>query len=378
MPSQLDLPKISDHLRVASNALRGQQDELADVRSGSIYNTLEGVTAIGFSREAVRDRDQFRSIYFSLAEDDELTTMVQQRYGIDRILDTYGAGSASFVRPDATGGAGRIYKGTRILVPGPQPLVYQMTADTDANGSQLEVAGVPIEATTYGATQVMENGAGTVMDPLWDSSWTVSNLQCVAGTIFEDAHDFRARVAQTLLDRRKGYATAIEKALSDAGAVEAVLLPYNYDGHIDAGLNVCYVGDASFSGSASLVRKAEIAAENARMLGADIVFLPLASGILAVSMTIALWDDPARFDVVNIRTAAKAAVSQYFDSIANCFAYKVSAIEGNIRRVSNAIQQVTLTSPTVDATLTSRPWPSTLTRWQVIEDAIQVDITGPV
>src|SRR5580698_8920452 len=120
MPSALPLPTIADHVKAAADTIRGQRDRYGDGRSGSITNHESGPTAILFARQADRDVDTFRAIYFDDADGDELTALIQGRYQtatgaplVPRILDAKGQGSCTFARPSASAGGGEFWTGTR-------------------------------------------------------------------------------------------------------------------------------------------------------------------------------------------------------------------------------------------------------------------------
>lgn len=388
MPSLLDVPSAADHIKAAADAMRGQRDKRTDTRRGAVYEFLTGKAALLWTREASRDRDMFRAIYFDTAEQDDLTFYIQQRYGISRILDTYGTGTAAFSRPTAGGGAGTIYAGTRIIVPGNDPRAYKVAADTPVAASQTAVSNVPVSATVLGPGQAIQNATGRIDDPLWDLTWSVSSLSCGDGTTYEDSQSYRARTRKALLDQRNGYVTAITTVLRNTGAQNVVLFPSDYSGGTDFGINAIYVGDAGYNSTAALIGQCNVAAEGVRVLGADCLILGMVSSLLTCSLTVTLWDDPGLFDINGITSIAQriqAGVVQYFTSQGNSFAWKVDGIRGAAARVDPSIQTVTVASvngmaPPADAVLGTSlgvPWPPQLIRYFTNPNAITVAITGP-
>lgn len=385
MPSQLSLPSISDHLRVGKRAIVSQRRLFADDRSGSVYDLLMGTAAMAWAREASADRDKFRAIYFTTAEGDDLTTFVQQRFGIARVLDTYGQGSATFVRASAAGGAGTIYAGTQVQISSATggATVYQVTTDTAVGATQLAVQ-VPIQATTYGLGTAITGGTGPVIDPLWDNSFVVTGLYCKNGTTYESAAEFRARVTQTLLDQRPGYPTLIFSTLQAAGAAQVLLFPSNYQG-TDHGINCAYVGDAGFNSTQALIIACRLAVESCRVLGADLQVLGMQTTALPITLAVSLWDDPSKFDQNSLISNVASGVMQYFASMQNAFAYKIDGIRGAAMRVSQAIQNVNVisvngVSPPVDATFSSAAFPAVLSRYLPSFNQLYsgISLSGPV
>lgn len=376
MPSQLQVPTSSDSLRVGKRAIVATRDELADDRTGSIYDFLMGTAALAWAREALSDRDKFRAIYFTTAQNDDLTDYVLKRFGIARILDTQGTGTALFVRASAAAGAGTIWEGTRFIVSDPHggSTVYEVSANASVSATALSVP-VTINAVDYGPGVAINNASGPVIDPLFDS-FTAESVYCKNGTVYEKAADFRARTVQTLLDNRPGYPIAIKNALYGAGAAQVVLFPSNYQG-IDSGINCAYVGDAGFGASNALLIACRAAVESSRVLGPDLQVLGMSVTALSVDLTVSLWDDPSKFDQTFLTSAIIAGVLQYFTDPANSFAYKIEGIRGAAQRVSNAIQTVTVNTPSADATLSSTAWPATLPRYAPTANTVTVALQGP-
>src|SRR6185312_11844872 len=109
-------PTIDDFLTTYGQAIVGGKDEFADVREGSVYDYPGGVSSILWSREVQRDEDMFSSDYLDTAVGDDLTALVLDRFGIQRVLDAPGTGVADLSRPNANAGGGTVWAGTRIPI----------------------------------------------------------------------------------------------------------------------------------------------------------------------------------------------------------------------------------------------------------------------
>lgn len=398
MPSPLPLPTIPELIKAFDDAVVGQKDSRADVHRGSGFDLLAGLGAILFSREASRDRDNFRDTYFDLADGDQLQALGIAKFGATsgaRAKDTFGVGSVTLVRPNASAGQGTVYAGTRIYVLNAQGLtdakIYKVASDTPVGATALSVP-VPITATTTGAGVVIfanaTNGTFRIDDPIWDTTWAVQQITCADGTVYELAPAYRSRLRQGRVDARVGYFKAIVTACQAVGAVNVFGFASDYPGGPnDYGLNVVYVGDAGFSSTQALLNACLVALEGARVAGADLQVLGMAFSAVPVTASVSLWDDPSAFNLADLTVAMTGALAAYFDGRANAFAYRIDAMGGAMREaIPSIVQNVAISAPPVDANLMftlpiNTPgaplnFPFTLNRYTLGQ--IGITYTGPV
>lgn len=390
MPSAQPLPTVADLLKAYGDAVTGQKDNRADMHRGSGYDHFAGLGAILYSRQAQRDRDLFRAVYFDTAEGDELTAQGTAKFQNPRILDTYGIGTATLMRPTAGAGGGTFWAGTRILVSSgagvTDPKTYVVTQDTPVSAAATS-ATVPIRASVFGAgsaANLQTSTGGVVMrvdDVLWDTTWSVTALVCADGTSFESPAVYRARVRQNRLDNRKGYLKAIIAACVAAGAVNVVAFPsYFVAGATDYGTNFVYVGDAGYNATQTLINKCLVAIESARVAGADLQVLGMQPSPLTIAATVNLWDDPGLFNTTDLTLALSAALLTYFDGRANAYAYRLDAMTGALTSASQAVQNVTWTTPASDVTVTtgSPPqFPAVISRYTAAAQNMTFTFAGP-
>lgn len=378
MPSQLPVPTISELLDFAGKAVRGLGDATGDTREGAVYELLYGPVAVVLAQEVVRDRDMFRAAYFDAAEGSDLTGLIKDKYGVDRALDTYGTGTARLQRPTAGAGSGRVYNGTRIMVwsSGTDPQIYVVTADTDAAASDLTVT-VPIRSTTFGDLARANANTGALLDPVWDATWTIASLTCGAGSTFEKAEDFRARTRKLKRDQRVGYVTAMRESLITAGATDAIFFgsDYSFGSVGDVGVNVCYVSDAGGNASATLVQDCQIALEKTRMLGADLMVLPMTVQLYQFTATVTLWTDPGAIDQNGLRATMLGRLKQYLQDV---YVPKKDGAAGALT-VANPelVQGVAISLPASDATLSAANWPAALPRYKFSNDLTSISFAAP-
>lgn len=388
MPSSQVLPTIPDLLTAAGNALRGENDQYADSRRGSIHDHAAGPMAILFAREADRDRDLFRDTYLHDASGDALTTLVQGRFGTARVLSTAGMGLASFVRANATAGAGTLLEGTRVALSG-LAAIYEIAADTLVGATQVAVAGVPIRSTVMGTGNAVTGAVGlTLIDPLYDPLWQPTTLTCADGTDYEPADEYRARALQLRLAARNGYLVRLVQVCQAQGAAYVIAFSSQYglttddDGYArDYGLNAIYVADGNFQTSANLIAACDEALDSARVLGADLFVGGIRQSNLYAQAVVNLVDDPGRLDLVPIQRACTQSLVSYFAASSSGYTFKRDALTGAIKNAHPAVQQVAdggWKSPSADVTLAPNNWPATLTRYVLLSRNVNLSFVGPV
>jgi hypothetical protein len=389
MPATSPLPALTDLLRAHAGAVRGLGDPLADTRRGAVYDHFAGAGALLFRREAVRDRNLFRSIYFDSAEGAHLAEIAERRFGVEAVVSTFGVGTATLSRPDASAGAGTVWAGTRISVlqTGTALATYAALSDVPV-GPGIVQFDVPIRATTTGSGQTIEvlPGQDTLLrvdDPLWDTSLVALALACADGTDAESPAALRARARQAALDARRGYTKAIVGACTAQGAFYVAPFPSSALGPFyDNGLSWVYVGDAGGVGTDMLVRRCTIALESARVAGADLQVRPMAPSALSVRVTVTLWDDPASFNLADLTSGITAALVGAVASQASAYGYDLDAMAGACAEVSDSISAVDFQTPTASVTVATivgntAIYPATLARYSLAPNDVIVTFQGP-
>ncbi len=385
MPSTRDLPTIPELVSAFHAGVRGTREKRADGHSGAVYDYIAGPSAILWNQEAQYTRDLFRSRYFDSAEGSDLTDRGRARFQIERILDTAGTGFATLTRASAAAGADTAWAGTRIRVPffsgRTSSEAYAIAADYPIGATQT-VAIVPIRATRTGEGVAVDttvtHATPQLDDTLSDTTWRATHLVCSDGTTFESAEVYRARVRQSQLDNRVGYAKQIIQACRDVGATNVALFRSDYGGD-DLGINACYVGDAGFSADLDLIRRVTVKLESVRVAGADLQVGGMDARRLRPSLIVNLWQDPSQFDLVTLRTILVSTLVRAFSGSSDGYSYRRDALAGAMAAVSESIQSVTFDVPTSDANVLTGPgvFPVTLTRHTVAASNITIDFQGP-
>lgn len=389
MPSTFAEPTIEELLEAFEDGVRANRDKHVDAREGAVYQYFSGPAAILWSRAARRTTDLWRAVYFDSAEGTDLTELLADRYSFARVPDAYGLGTARLRRPTTAAGGGTVWRGTRLAVFGShltEPVFYVVTTDQPVGPSDLTVT-VRIRAARPGpGTAILINAAGAarVDDPLWDPTWGVDHLECADGTAFEPAPAARARFRDHRRAARAGFVEGIVQACKDAGATHALLFPSDYAGdEEDHGLNMAYVGDASFEGDEVLVRRVTLALERWRVLGDQLQVRPLTRTNLTIKARVHLWASPTGVAQDDTLKRLVGAVLGYFEGGSSGFAYQRDALAGAMLKAAPAAQFVEFDEPTADAGVMAvidglLNFPASLSRYRVAPNDITLTLLPPL
>lgn len=384
MPTNLETLEITDFLQAYEDSVIAK-NKYDDVRRGSGFDLLNGISAILWSREAKADDDKFASIYFESAEGDKLTALVSKRFGIERILDSVGTGIATVTRTSTSGGAGTFWTGTRILVTrGDSSRLYEVLSDTPASASDKFVK-IPIRSVDLGVGSKVTTTPEfevTFIEPNWDNSWVISSLSCEDGSEFESSADFRARVRSINRDNRVGFLPNLVKTCKLAGAQSVFFFESNFAGDSnDFGLNRVYVGDANFQTTQQLKNDVKLALENSRSAGDNIQVLGMGKALVNFVLNVNLIDTVDKFDLTRLRNLISGAIFTYFSGLEGGFSYDLSAIGGFIIDGVEDVQKVVVTTPSSSISfLSGNPpnLPSTLIKYSPNPNSIVINFFGPI
>jgi len=387
MPAAEPLPSLAELLAAHGDGVRGLVDPTADTRRGAVYDHWAGAGAILFAREATRDRDLFRAVYFDTADGGPLHNIARRRFAVEPIVATFGDGTATLSRDSLAAGEGTIFAGTRISVirPTAEPITFAAKTDVVASSAMRDVV-VPIRALRRSSGSRVAAAPGTVLridDPLWDATWRVTRLECADGTDAESPSALRGRARQARLDVRKGYAKAMSDACVAAGAAHVALFASSYAGDDnDHGLNWCYVGDAGYSASDALVRRCMLALERFRVLGADLQVRPMAPAPVVVRAVAHLWDDPGGFNTQDLTDAVASALAGYFEHRSTVFGFSLDAMTGAALNAVAALQSIDFAQPTASAGVTTTingapQFPAALRRYTLAARDVALTFSGP-
>jgi len=377
------LPTLEEMLDAFAGAVSARR-RVADLEEGSLYDLAAGVGALLWMRQAARDQDEFRNIYFRTAREEHFDRYIARKFpGKERTLASAGTGYALLSRPASTAGGGSFLDGTRILVGGgtsrgPSTYVIQGTQPVPAGDL---TARVLISATVAGAAGQVDALRGDVPilrieDPLWDNTWRVDRLVCGSGTELESVDAARARITRARIDERNGFNRAIVDRMKLAGASRVVMFRSDANGATeDVGLNMVYVGDDNWQTSAALLLACRLAMPGVAVAGTSVQVLPMGSVDLDVDVLVRLWRPPAQLDQVTAQRSAQAAVEEYFVARENPFLWNKSGISGSVARAVRGVQGVDVTASLAEPVPALVHTAGTLVRFRLAH--VNAQIAGP-
>lgn len=378
MPAVRQVPKTSDFLAAWEAGLRGERGVDRNARRGGVYDLVDGPSALLWAQEAARDRALFLACYADGASGEDLERVVSRRYGVVRVQDDYGVGTALLQRPAGTG-AGTVYRGTRIEVlgSGPFPRVYAVADDVPVGASDLAVS-VPVRATRTGAgVQVSTSNLLRVTDELFDASLAPVSLTCADGTEREDDAALLARGRAGKQRRKVGTPTAVTDACLAVGAANVVVLDANVFGDdLDFGVTHVYVADAGFQSPDSLVDACYVALEGARVEGCDAAVLGMVNTpVTDLRLTVTLSDVPARFDLAALTTLIVSAELDDFNARSDFWTWSLASVEAVASDAGgDAVRQVSAASAQAPGT---PAFVAVLPRFTLAGAAIKVEYLPP-
>lgn len=378
MPAVRQVPKTAIFLLAWEAGLRDEAGVDRNARRGGVYDLVDGPSALLWAQEAARDHDLFLAVYAEGATGEDLERIVLRHYGIQRIQDDYGTGTAILARPAATG-AGTIYQGTRIEVTGagPFPRVYAVAQDVPAGASDLSVT-VPVRASRTGTgVQVSTTDHLRVTDELFDDTFAPVSLVCGDGTDRETDAAYLARGRANKINRKVGTLTAVRNACLAAGAANVVVLDAGVFGDaLDFGVTHIYVADAGFTSPTSLIDACYVTLDAARIEGCDAQVLGMVnSPVTALSLSITLSDTPGRFDLAALSTQIVSAVLDDFNGRSDFWTWSLARVESVVFDAGgSAVRLVVAASSLVPAAPAFVP---VLPRYTIEGSAIRITYLPP-
>jgi hypothetical protein len=385
MPAAEPLPTLEQLTNAYQGALVSERD-FADTHEGSVHDHWAGAGAVMWRRLAERDAEEFRAGYFNGAKGTRLDEYIDGRFpGKSRIFSQRGVGSVKLKRPSAAAGAGTFWAGTRIAVgeAGNRPITYYLVKQNTACAAGTLETPVAIEAAREGTGSRIAVHAGDrailrVEDPLWDNSWTVQELTCDDGTLYEDDDEARSRITAELFEERFGYESLIIKTMKAAGAGFVVLFRSDYLGDAaDTGLNRIYVSDANLVTTPELLKACRLALPSCAMVGAGNQALAITKVRLTLHVGIRFWAAPESCNPDTAVANARGAVVEYFERENNAFAWSLAGIRGAVQSAVDDTQSVEITSNVAPPVLAQIFATHPLPRYSTDPNLVSISLEGP-
>jgi uncharacterized phage protein gp47/JayE len=313
---------VSDFLVAAGAAMADKNDQQANALAAKTY--LD--TAIG----------------------DDLTTLADDHWGIQRQAANAATVTLTFTRPTALAGGGTISAGAVIAT------------DKDANGEDIRFT---LDANVvFGGADLSKTGAATaeiagisgnvdagtitnIIDIIWDSTIVVTNAAVAVGGAEQESDEaLRERVREYPSTLRRGTLAALEYGAKSVPGVAVATATED----VVTGIVTVYVTDASGNSNAQMVSDVEAELESWRCAGS--VVTVLGGTVLTQAITVALTVRPT-FDVVAMTTTIQDAIEERVNKLGIGETLYQTMIRTAVQNVRiDEILNVTVSAPASDLT----------------------------
>lgn len=245
---------------------------------------------------------RFKATYLDGAEGDDLTTLADDHWNVQRKLAIEATGEVTFNRATAGAGAGTILAGTVVET----DTGVQFVTDSDVSYGASETGDKTVTTTAILA------GPGGNVDPtsitkissdIFDSTITVTNAARMAGGAdAESDPDLRARVRARPSTLQRGTLAALEYAAIN---VPGISLATATDDE-NTGLVSVYVSDSSGGSSPTMVTKAAAAVKSYKCAGSSVTVI--GAGLVTLTGIVVDLSVRTGVDKTQIAQSAKDAI----------------------------------------------------------------------
>jgi uncharacterized phage protein gp47/JayE len=214
--------------------------------------------------------EEFRKTFIDGATDDDLTTLVDDHFGIQRTVATQAQVILSFSRPTSGAGAGSLLTGFTVsTVEDASGNRQEFTLDADVNFGAADLGPINVAATAVDAGRGGNVGAGTITNMVgapFDTTVVVTNVAAAGGGNDEETDEQlreRARAFPSTL--RRGTLAALEFGALTVPSVQVATATEI------AGIATVFVTDGSGNSTAEMVADVITELENWRCAGSNVV-----------------------------------------------------------------------------------------------------------
>lgn len=263
-------PSFDDLYNIGKAELQALKPELF-VNEGDVTDVILNAAAAMADKCIQESIKNLRKTFLNSAEGDDLTTLVQDHYGINRTDATAAVGTVTFTRSAGPLSAGSIPTGTvlgtdfntngeRFEYTTDGPVVW---ADTETGSKDVNIT-----ASATGPESNASIGAvSNIVSNIFDSNITVTNADRIAGGNNEETDaELRERARNFPATLRRGTLAALEFGAKQVDTVvNATATEDTLTGDVDL-----YVSDADGNSNAQMVADVTTEIEEWRCAGTDV------------------------------------------------------------------------------------------------------------
>lgn len=284
--------------------------------------------------------------YFGGATGDDLTTLADDHFNIQRNEAIEAYGTVTFSRVAATAGAGTIAAGSVVATAKDalgREVQFQTKADLSWGALETGDKDVDVEALLAGADGNVEAGEVTrVVTSLWDTSFTVTNAAAIAG-------GSDAETDEELLSRVKGFSLTIRRgtlAALEYGAKQVSGVAYATAVEDAGGIVTVYVTDSA--GSSNGTMETNVLAELEDWRAAGVLVYVEGGAVYDINITLEVTARPG-VDTAALVTKIKAAVAATVNKLKIGETLYLTQIKQAAMNVDpDGIAEVEVTDPALD------------------------------
>jgi len=270
LPTRQDLFEAGRrYIRLAPNIRISTS--IVDVE-GSDVNLVLGAGSVMGEAISLQLASCFAGLFVETATGSALDRLAFDRYGLTRFPATPSTVELTFIRPDASFGAGTIPAGTRVQTAA--GLQFAVNQDTLVTGVATSVTANATCLVAGSTTNTSEETITAIVDSLFDPTFTVDNFAQAAGGMDQESDAaFKGRIRGYFATLRRATLGAIIFGALDvpgvavASAFEAV----NPGTGLPAALVQLIVGDSNGNSSPSMLQAVQDALLEFRALGIPVV-----------------------------------------------------------------------------------------------------------
>jgi len=265
-------PTFDDFFNAAVAEAQSRRPELT-FDEGDISEFYAVATAAMADHVTGWAASRIKATFLDGAQDDDLTTLADDHWNIQRLSDVAATGVLTFTRPTFGAGAGVIPAGTAVSTsPDPSGTRAQFTTDFDLNfgATDLTLTATATAVNTGPGGNVDVGKINKIIPSLFDSTFTVTNAARFAGGADEEDDDsLRERVRLFPTTIRRGTLAALEYGARTVAGVANATAVEELDPNTGKQIGVVdvYITDGSGGSSGPLVSAVQAEIENWRAAG---------------------------------------------------------------------------------------------------------------
>jgi uncharacterized phage protein gp47/JayE len=266
-----DPPSFQDFYDTGRTEAITKQPNLT-ILEGDVSDFIISAGAAMADHSATYAEDRFAATFLDSAQGDDLTTLGDDHWNIQRKTANAATGIITFTRANDGAGSGTIYAGSVVAtLPDFNGTTLQYAVDADHSITVELTISVSATAVVSGlGGNVAAHTVDSIVTNLWDSSFTVDNASGFAGGAdAESDEDYRTRIRNFPSTIRRGTISALEYGAIQVSGVATAIVVEEADpsGAVDyagnpllTGIVDLYVCDAEGNSSPTMVSavKAEI------------------------------------------------------------------------------------------------------------------------